>query len=39
MGAHPHVTRSDLAQQRVKVGAIPLLVNGVDPDEHAIKRG
>ena len=39
MGAHPDAARRDLAQQGVEIGAVAPLVNGVDPDEHAIKRG
>src|SRR5437588_8218126 len=39
MGAHPHATRCDLAQQRIEIGAVASLVNRVDPDKHAIERG
>jgi hypothetical protein len=31
--------RRDLAQQRVKIGAVAPLVNRVDPNEHAIEPG
>ena len=39
MGAHPDAARRDFAQQRVEIGAVAPLVDGIDPDEHAIKRG
>jgi hypothetical protein len=39
MGAHPDAACRDLAQQRVEIGAVAPVVNRVDPDEHAVKRG
>ena len=39
MGAHPDAARRDLPQQCVEIGAVAPLVDGVDPDEHAIERG
>ena len=39
MGAHPHAPRRDFAEQGVQFRAVATLVNRIDPNEHAIKRG
>jgi hypothetical protein len=37
MGAHPNTLRRNLAQQRVKIGAVAPFVDRVDPDQ--VERG
>jgi hypothetical protein len=39
MGAHPNAARRDFAQKCIEIGTIVSLVDGVDPDECAIKLG
>src|SRR5262245_65723766 len=39
MGTHPDATRRHRAEQSVEARAVATLVNRIDPDEHAIKRG
>jgi hypothetical protein len=39
MCAHPDTVRGDFTQEGVEPGAVAPFVDGIDPYEHAIKRG
>lgn len=38
MSADPHALSRDVSQQCVETSAISTVLNGVDPDQHAVNR-